>query len=119
MEKVEQELRNLFSLSSHVRVYVPSTVDVDVQVDTAGQVEDVKRCLAGWFGGATAYNALGSWMAGSGGLVEEGVTIVEAYCTEAQLSEHITDVTKLARHLKTVLRQEAIAIEVQHQLYFI
>jgi hypothetical protein len=119
MNQVEKELENLFVLSSHVRVYVPTTVDVDQVADTSDQVDDIKRCLAEWFGGATAYSALGSWVTGAGSLVEEKVTIVEAFCTEEQLSDHITDVLNQARHLKQALRQEAIAIEIQHRLYFI
>lgn len=119
MKSIESELGNLFTLSSHVRVYVPSTVDVSVEAETTEQVEDTKRLLAGWFGGATAYRAVGSWVSATGALVDEDVTIVEAYCTEAQLQDHIGEVLGHARHLKKVLSQEAIAIEVQHQLYFV
>ena len=113
------ELNNLFVLSSHVRIYVPSTVDVDKVSDTAEQLEDTKRVMANWFGGATAYRALGSWLSGAGGLVEEDVTIVESYCSEDQLTAHVGDVITHARHLKAVLSQESIAIEVQHKLYLV
>ena len=113
------ELENLFVLSSHVRVYVPSAVDVDTVSDTSEQLEDTKRLLSHWFGGATAYRALGSWLSGAGGLVEEDVTIVESYCSEDQLTAHVGDVITHARHLKAVLSQESIAIEVQHKLYLV
>ena len=113
------ELNNLFVLSSHVRIYVPSTVDVDTVSDTSEQLEDTKRVMAHWFGGATAYRALGSWLTGAGGLVEEDVTIVESYCSEEQLTGNISKVLSHARHLKAVLSQESIAIEVQHKLYLV
>ena len=112
-------LLNLFELSSNVKIYVPSTVDVDQSADNSAMVEHVERTLAGFFGGATASLALGSWVANNNELVMEKVTIVQSYCTEAQLNDHIEAVVHLALHVKHTMSQEAVSLEVNNKLYLV
>jgi hypothetical protein len=113
-------LANLFELSSNVKIYVPSTVEVDQSADNGAMVEHVERQLSGLFGGATAYNALGAWVSqGNNELILEKVVIVQSYCSEAQLNDHIEEVIRLALHVKTEMSQEAVSLEVNNKLYFV
>lgn len=112
-------LSNLFELSSNVKIYVPSTIDVDQETDNQAMVEHVETVLAGYFGGATAMQALGSWLAQNGKLVFEKVTVVQSYCTEEQLNSHIEDVVNLALYVKKEMSQEAVSLEVNNKLYLV
>lgn len=82
-------LKFKFDLDNKVAVYVPSTVGVDKICDTRKQVDETLTKLSGWFGGATATDAIGGWQSESGKLVKERITIVYAFCTKMQFTEHI------------------------------
>lgn len=118
MEKLAA-LKNLIELSSSVKLYVPSTINVNQTIDNTKIVESVATALSNWFGGATALKAVGAWVSPQTGLVLENVTIVQSYCTETQLQENIADFINLANRLKKEMTQDAIAIEVNNKLYLI
>jgi hypothetical protein len=111
--------RNVIELSSHVRFYVPSTVSANVQVDTAEIADLVSVRFSEWFGGATRFNALGTWVSPQHGLIKEAVVVVDSYCSEDALNDHAGDVVDLAAEIKDRLKQEAVAIEVNNKLYLI
>lgn len=113
------KLKNLFKLSHKVTVYVPSTVDVNKPVDNSAQVERVAAALSGWFGGATSTPALGYWLSPASGLVAEKTVVVFAYAAEADLEAHIGDVVELAESLKVEMGQEAVAVEIDGEMYFV
>lgn len=112
-------LAGLIELSSVVKLYVPSTVNTNQSVDNSAMVERVETALASWFGGATAFNAVGAWTSPATGLVLENVTIVQAYCDEAGLQAHIADFIRLAQVVKHEMSQEAVALEVNNKLYLL
>lgn len=115
-------LQNLFRLSCSVRLYVPSTMDVDVAMRENEHAEEVNHALAklgSWFGGATSYEALGAWVSPEAGLVKERVTIVESYCSEEDLQGHAQEFVEYAEDMKKRLGQEAVSVEVNNELYFI
>lgn len=115
-------LQNLFNLSSSVKVYVPGTQGVAGDMSAqehARHVDAALSQLGGWFGGATAYRALGSWVSPDLGLVKETVTIVESYCSEEALQEHAAAFVSYAEALKAELHQEAVSVEVNNVLYFV
>ena len=116
---LQSKLANLISLSSNVRMFVPSTCDVDQEVDTTAHVARIQGRFSELFGGATTYKAVGCWKSPTAGLVTEKVTIVESHCTEQALGEGIDSVLELARTLRTELSQDAVAIEVNGKLYLI
>lgn len=112
-------LSDLIPLKSKVTVYVPGTVDVDKATDNKKQVELVARLLSDSFGGATASPASGYWVAADGSLVVERVTMVFAYCDTAAAEKHMDDVVRLCYRLKSEMRQEAIALEYNGNMYFV
>lgn len=112
-------LKNCVKLSCSVRIYVPSTVNVDQAADTGEWVDRSLAFLSECFGGATSTKALGAWVSNNGSLVKEGVTIVFAYATQEKLEERIDNVYSFCLDMKGALSQEAIALEVNGEMYFV
>ena len=75
--------------------------------------------LSELFGGATSTPALGYWMSPAAGLVAEATTVVFAYAADAALQEHVGRVVELCEELKREMGQEAIALEINGEMYFI
>ena len=113
------KLKNLYKLSSRITVYVPSTIDVNKEIDNAEYVNKTHELLAGCFGGATETKAIGSWLSATEGLVKEKTTMVFAYCSEKDLEENIEKVIDWCELLKKELKQEAVVMELNGELYFV
>lgn len=116
----ESPLKQYFNLEHQVKVYIPSTVDVDTKVDTREYVKLAIKTLSDLFGGATATEALGGWTTKQGEVVTEKVTIVSSYCKKEQLEDGgLESVLKLAKKVKNELKQEAVSLEYDNKLYLI
>lgn len=113
------KLQNLFKLSSKVTVIVPSTVNINEEIDNAPYVDRVATLMSECFGGATASQTLGYWKSPTAGLVKEKSTTVFAYCSEADLQANIDRVIDLCEILKTEMTQDAMALEINGEMYFI
>ena len=112
-------LKFKFDLDSKVSIYVPSTQNVNEEVDNTEQVKSVIRELSGLFGGATATQAVGGWVSESGETILERVTIVYSFCTSEQLREHFDDVYAIAQRIKEEITQEAVTLEINGQVKFV
>ena len=93
-------LKNVFSLSSKVTVYVPATVDIDKEIDNKKFVDRAATLLSDCFGGATSTDALGYWTSPTAGLVKEKTTMVFAYASEKDLRNKLDQVIDLCEDLK-------------------
>jgi len=113
------KLKNAFKLSSKITLYVPATINVDKNVDNSQYVDRAASLFSECFGGSTSTPALGYWMSPVAGLVKEKTTIVFAYCTESDLQSKIDQVIDLCESLKKEMAQEAIALEINGEMYFI
>ena len=116
---MNKKLINMFKLSSKVTVYVPSTQDINVEVDTTEWVDAVATLLSDCFGGATSTEALGCWVSPQAGLVKEKTTMIFAYCKEEDLNNHIEAVIEICESMKKELKQDAVALEINGEMYFI
>lgn len=112
------KLLNAFKLSSKVTVYVPATMH-DEEIDNSKQVDEALTLLSGCFGGATKTDALGAWLSPAVGLIKEKTTIVFAYCSEADLKNSADKVVDFCEKLKSEMQQEAIALEINGEMYFV
>lgn len=115
----QMRLKNMFKLSSKITIYVPSTKNINEKIDNRKYVDDCATLLADCFGGATSTEALGYWMSPKVGLVKEKSTMIFAYCTTEQASEHIEKVIDFCRNMKKELAQDSIALEYNGEMYFI
>lgn len=113
------KLKNLFKLSSKITVYVPASVDINKEIDNSKYVDAVATLLSNCFGGATSCETLGYWQSPTAGLVKEKTTMVYAYCTDEDLQNHAEKVIDFCEGLKIELKQDAVALEINGEMYFI
>lgn len=111
-------LEKLVPLSHKITVYVPATTDVNIPVDNTETVNDVASVLCGMFGGATASPAIGFWRSDTLGLIRENTTIVFAYAKEIT-PENINTLISLCENIRDNMGQEAVAVEIDNNMYFI
>ena len=105
-------------LKNRIVVYVPSTVNVNVMIDNGKYVRYVMEELSKLFGGATAYDALGSWLSDDVGLVTENVKLVYSFTDELD-NQKLEKVVELCEWIKREMSQECVSLEVNGQLYFV
>lgn len=114
-----KHLKNCIKLSCQVKVYVPSTVNVNQPSDSQEWVDRALTFLSKEFGGATATNALGAWISNQGELIKENVTVVFSYAKQDQLENSIENIYDFCVVMKHVLKQEAIALEINGEMHLI
>ncbi len=115
-----QSLQALVKLSHKVAVFVPTRDTHGIELDkTIAQdtLDSTLTILSNSFGGATASQAIGCWI-GVNGLVKENVVYVFAYA-KALDETLVNRIIDHCRHIKAQCNQEAIALEVDGELYFL
>lgn len=113
------KLLNTFKLSGKVTIFVPATVNISEKVDNSAQVDAALSLLSVCFGGATETDAVGAWMSPTAGLVKERTTMVFAYCTTEQLDGSIERLIEFCEQLRDEMKQDAVALEVNGEMYFV
>ena len=114
-----KQLKNCIKLSCQVKVYVPSTIGVREAFNSVEWIDKTMSLLSSEFGGSTATSALGAWVSNQGDLVKENVTVVFAYARQEQLEQSIDKVYSFCLEMKQALGQEAIALEVNGEMYLV
>jgi len=112
-------LKFKYDLDCKVAVYVPSTMNVSEEYDNSEIVERVIRQLSTMFGGATASDAVGGWVAADGRTIIEKVKIVYSFCTSEQLNDKFEKVLAICEEIKSEMAQEAVTLEVNGQVKFV
>lgn len=116
---MKKQLKFKFDLDCKVAIYVPSTINVTESTNNEAQVLNIIKELSLLFGGATASDAIGGWVANDGNTVIEKVKIVYSYCTTEQLKANIDTILQICETLKKEMLQEAITLEINGQVKFI
>ena len=109
------------SLQHRIAVIVPSTVSVCQSASKeviSKWINAAKVKFARLFGGFTAHDATGGWVSADHGLIEENVTIITSFTDDDGL-EFIETVKEFAAQMAEALGQEAVAVEVDHELEFV
>ena len=114
-----KQLKNLIKLGSKVAIYVPSTVETNKQIDSSEYVKKTLEFLSQSFGGATSTAAMGCWMSQQHGLIRESVEVCYSYTDTVNLEKNIDAVLNYCESLKKEMKQEAVSLEVNNELYFI
>ena len=96
---MKKTLKDVITLSSIVKIYVPSTTDIDKPTDNKPKVIETIKFLSGLFGGATSTDAVGAWVS-DGHVITEKVVIVYAFCTTEQLKAHTGDILQYCYDMK-------------------
>lgn len=102
--------------TNRIAIFIPTTVDVNSNLDTTPYVQKTLDFLAERFGGATSKEASGVWNSSEVGLVGEKVYIVNTFVTPQDLNKYLDEVIDYVKKLKVELRQEAMALEVNNKL---
>lgn len=113
------EIYRRLSLNHALAIFVPSTLDVNQPVDNEHQVQSTLEFLGQIFGGATKTNAEGVWRSEDNGLVTEQVTMVRTFVSKPALEANLNLVVEFATQLKKEMKQEAVALSVDHQLILV
>lgn len=114
-----REVYRRLSLNHALAIFVPSTLDVDCPVDNELQVQSTLQFFGSVFGGATKSDAEGVWRSEDSGLVTEQVTIVRTFVSKPALETHLDTVVEFATQLKEEMKQEAVALSIDHQLILV
>ena len=117
MEKIS--FKSFFDLNTKVSIYVPSTMNVNEQIDNTKYRTEVQNKLSVLFGGATTSTVLGSYICEDGSQVNEVVDIVFSFCSTEQLRKNIYEVVNICEQLKRDMQQESILLEVNNKAKFI
>lgn len=116
---MSKTLANLIPLSHKITIYIPATIN-DANgshpIDNTAYVDKTATFLSDTFGGATCTDAVGYWLSSERGLERENTKMIFAY---AENLESIDAVVELCEELKKELNQDAIALEIDNQMYFI
>lgn len=112
-------LKNCIKLSSVVKIYIPSTINVSQEIDNIEWVQRALCLLSTEFGGATSSDALGAWVDNRGQIVKEKVTIVLSFCHKNSLEQSIDKIYDFCLEMKEALSQEAVSLEVNGELYIV
>ena len=111
-------LKAMFSLKSKITVYIPATVNINETIDNTEFVNKAATLLSECFGGATSTEALGYWVSDTAGLVKENTTMVFAYAGEDDLKKNLDKVIDFCQDLKTEMKQDAVALELNGEMFF-
>lgn len=112
-------LKAMFSLKSKITVYIPATVNINETIDNTEFVNKAATLLSECFGGATSTEALGYLVSDTAGLVKENTTMVFAYAGEDDLKKNLDNVIDFCQDLKTEMKQDAVALELNGEMFFI
>src|SRR3990172_4433137 len=93
-------LKGLFNLDHNIKIYIPSTVNVDKTIDTSRYIDAGMVLLSKCFGGSTSYEAIGAWQSEEKGLVKEKITIIESYATKKQVTDHSDKIISFCEKMK-------------------
>jgi len=110
---------NYLTLENTVKIYIPSTIDVNQEADTSAYKEEALKYFSKLFGGATSYKAQGAWVADNNDLVIEDVVIVESKTNAQDLAAQRENIIAFAERVKTELNQEAVSVEINGALILV
>ena len=113
-----KNLKHLIPMSHKVTIYVPGTNGIYAEANNAEYAEKAATLLSSLYGGATQNENVGYWDSEAGILVKEKIITVFSFA--AELTEESLDaVVTFCENMKSELKQEAISLEIDGELYFI
>ncbi len=105
--------------SNNLGIFIPTTFEVNRQIDTTVYIDRTLEFLGERFGGATSEEVKGVWNSEEIGLVGEKLFKVHTYATTKDLKNYLDEVVDYVRVIKDELRQEAMALEINQKLTLI
>ena len=106
-------------LRCNVKIYVPSTYNVDKKIDNAKIVDDTKKLLCTLFGGSTESIVNGAWIDQTNTIVNERVNVIYSFMSFVDYLKNKKTIINHAKKIRDEMKQEAVSIEFNNKLYFI
>ncbi len=112
-------LANRLGRTNQIGIYIPLELSNRAGVNTFPYVERTIDMLGQLFGRATGYptyNETDSDVAGKSG---EKIYLVQTYVTKTDMDQHLGKVLAFVEQIKTELDQDAMALEVNHNIMLV
>lgn len=116
--KETNALKGQYYLEDVVKIYVPSTYDIDQPIDNTPYVNETLETFSKMFGGATSIEGTGAWVSDNEELIKEKVTIVYSFVEKLD-KRKVNEVVAYAKSLKEEMKQSSVSLEVNGKMYFI
>ena len=107
----------MITLSHVASIFVPSTVNIDSQIDNTQIVNSILAELSSEFGGASAQDVRGAWLSDTAGLVVENITRI--FCYGSDKGEMLDVFSTLAKRIKVEMSQDSVLIDVDNVGYLV
>lgn len=114
-----KKLVDRFERNNRVGIFIPSKYDSGDAFDSTVIIDQTMSFMGNCFGGATLEEIKGVWNSDKIGIVGEKIYLIYAYTTPKDLQKYLDQVVAYTRRLKSDLRQEAMAMEVNKKLTLI
>ena len=112
----------MFHLPIELTIYVPSTQDVDKVVsksEMTQRVNEVKNYLGKTFGGFSASDVQGGFVASDGNIVNENIIKVVSFAQKEDYENNKEELVKKITEWAEKWGQEAIGLEYEGDLYYV
>ena len=117
----ESPLKNVNRLEILQSITVPST-EYDKKIPKEKymkRIDEVQKWLSKTFGGETTIKGVGGYVANSGNLIEENVSVVTSFADDKNFEEKQRKLVEQIKRWKDDWKQESIAYQVEDDLYLI
>jgi len=98
-------------------ILVPGTVDVNVIADTSVYLHEAAKLMSESFGGTRIWSEIGTYVSDTVGLVTEQNVWVKSHMDEPALCQHFFKVFDFVCQMRDALRQEAMLLEIDGDMY--
>ena len=108
LTKSSAKIRICKVMKNQIRILIPSTIDIDVPCNTSNYVETANKLFSQCFGGTICKGFVGFYQSNDARLISESIFEVEAWMTEDELLQHLTQLADFIFRLLTELNQETV-----------
>ena len=108
-------------LNNQISIFIPSTVEGNkpARMMQRKETKRASKYFCSYFGGTTEQPANGYYISDSKGLIKEKQNIIYSACTDEALTEHENKIFAYAKRLCRRMKQEAVTVKVNNNMYFV
>ncbi len=110
-------MKSQMYLPTSIKVYVPSTTNVNEKIDNTKYLNETLHTLSNLFGGCTMYESTGVWESMKRELVKENVNVCQSFTNKKTLKKNLQYVVNHCEYLKKDMKQEGISLEIGNKFY--
>lgn len=120
LQEVIATLARHLGRTNQIGVYIPATIEGETSIDPQSFVDRTLLFFKAQFGSAGGYPAHTiTQTERRAGLVGENIHIVQTFVTKSDMDRHLGAVLTFVEQLKTDLNQEAMALEINHNIMLV